>query len=170
MKLQITSHIFFLPYWNYLPRKINPKFFQILLNYETNRSHVNRCIYSTDIYPSIYIHNQPRNIRHRDKNEGKGGGKKKERKKGERNGTKGGWFTFPLRPASFLDLPTWNACTYTPAIHHTLRYDRRETRQFMRVLIFSLAFYFLFPSSLLVDWHRGDIRQGSRVKRHSRYR
>lgn len=40
--------------------------------------------------------------------------KKKERKgekKGERNGTKGGWFTFPLRPASFLDLATWNACT-----------------------------------------------------------
>lgn len=68
-----------------------------------------RCIYSTDIYPSIYICNQPRNIRHRDKNEEKE--KKGREKKGERNGTKGGWFTFPLRPAPFLDLATWNACT-----------------------------------------------------------
>lgn len=100
MKLQITSHIFFLPYWNYLPRKINPKFFQILLNYETNRSHVNRCIYSTDIYPSIYIHNQPRNIRHRDKNEGKGGGKKRKGKKEkgmERKGADLRFRSVPLR-------------------------------------------------------------------------
>lgn len=53
---------------------------------------------------------------------------------------------------------------YTPAIHHT---PRRETRQFMRVLIFSLSFYFLFfslPTSFLpllfVNWHRQDIRLG----------
>lgn len=46
-------------------------------------------------------------------------------------------------------------------------YDRRETRQFMRVLIFSLSFYFLFfslPTSFLpllfVNWHRQDIRLG----------
>lgn len=46
-------------------------------------------------------------------------------------------------------------------------YDRRETRQFMRVLIFSLSFYFLFfslPISFLpllfVNWHRQDIRLG----------
>lgn len=42
-----------------------------------NKPPPSRCIYSTDTYPSIYIYNRPRNIRHRDKNEEK---EKKERK------------------------------------------------------------------------------------------
>lgn len=57
---------------------------------QTHPPHVNRCIYSTDTYPSIYIYNRPRNIRHRDKNEEKEKKERKGGKKGERNGTKGG--------------------------------------------------------------------------------
>lgn len=178
MKLELE---YFSPYFKIIrPEKL--LLFQLSQNSSQNASkqthppHVNRCIYSTDTYPSIYIYNRPRNIRHRDKNEEKekkrkGKGKKKE-KGMERKGADLRFRFVPLRSS------IWRRGTrarYTPTIHHTPR--EQSSRNSAIYACFDILALLLFPFSspsvlplLFVNWHRQDIRRGSRVKRHSRYR
>lgn len=147
MKLELE---YFSPYFKIIrPEKL--LLFQLSQNSSQNASkqthppHVNRCIYSTDTYPSIYIYNRPRNIRHRDKNEekekkGKERGKKRRKEWNERG--------LIYVSASSRFVPRSGDVERVHVIRQLfiilLAYSRRETRQFMRVLIFSLSFYFLF--------------------------
>lgn len=112
MRLELE---YFSPYFKIIrPEKL--LLFQLSQNSSQNASKQTTpltwtVVFIQRILTLLFTYTIDRNIRHRDKNEEKEKKERKGGKKGERNGTKGGWFTFPLRPASFLDLATWNACT-----------------------------------------------------------
>lgn len=110
-------------------------------------------------------------IRTRKKKKRKGKGKKKE-KGMERKGADLRFRFVPLRSS------IWRRGTrarYMPTIHHTPR--AQSSRNSAIYACFDILALLLFPFSspsvlplLFVNWHRQDIRRGSRVKRHSRYR